>query len=151
MNLPVEAIEMECPIRINRTEVCLDSGGAGAKRGGLGLKREYEVLDGTVRLTHRGERFFSQAPGLAGGEPGAFAKSRIVRADGSEETIRSKIVCNMAAGDRLIVETPGGGGYGPKAERSRADIQADLDNHKISPEAVQAIYGLTPEKRQARR
>jgi N-methylhydantoinase B len=146
MNLPVEAIEMECPIRINRTELCADSGGPGRKRGGLGVLREYEILDGTVRLTHRGERFFSQAPGLAGGEPGAFARSRIIRKDGSEEIIPSKRVCDLSKGDRLIVETAGGGGYGPKNERSQADVALDLSNHKITAPSAKAVYGFTAAK-----
>jgi N-methylhydantoinase B len=145
MNLPVEAIEMECPIRVHRTEICMDSGGPGAKRGGLGLRREYELLDGTITLTHRGERFFSQAPGLAGGQAGSFARSHIIRANGSQEVIHSKVVCNLAVGDRLVVETPGGGGYGPVADRTRAEIESDLANHKISSAAADTTYGFTPQ------
>ena len=75
MNLPAEAMEMEAPIRIHRVALRRDSGGAGEWRGGLGIVREYEVLDGEVSFSHRGERHFSAAAGLAGGEQrrvGAF-------------------------------------------------------------------------------
>ncbi|MCC7273260.1 MAG: hydantoinase B/oxoprolinase family protein [Alphaproteobacteria bacterium] len=143
MNLPVEAIELDCPIRVHRTEVRPDSGGPGRHRGGLGILREYEVLDGTVALTHRGERFYSAAPGLAGGEPGASSISRIVRADGTIETIPSKLVCTLAAGDRLIVGTAGGGGYGDKGARTRDAVRDDVRNGKVTPEAARAVYGLS--------
>lgn len=62
MNLPAEAMEMEAPIRVHRVALRQDSGGAGTFRGGLGVVREYEILDGEVSLSHRGERHFFSAP-----------------------------------------------------------------------------------------
>ncbi len=59
MNLPAEAMEMEAPIRLHRVALRPDSGGAGEFRGGLGVVREYEVLEGEVSFSHRGERHFS--------------------------------------------------------------------------------------------
>ncbi|HZK92231.1 MAG TPA: hydantoinase B/oxoprolinase family protein [Stellaceae bacterium] len=70
MNLPAEALEMEAPIRLNRVALRAGSGGAGEWRGGLGLVREYEVLEGDVSFSHRGERHFSAAAGLHGGGEG---------------------------------------------------------------------------------
>ncbi len=98
MNLPAEALEMEAPIRLNRVALRRDSGGAGEWRGGLGVVREYEVLEGDVSFSHRGERHFSAASGLAGGQDGAMARSLILRADGREEMIRSKIAAVLHAG-----------------------------------------------------
>ena len=95
MNLPAEAMEMEAPIRIHRVALRRDSGGAGEWRGGLGVVREYEILDGEVSFSHRGERHFSAAPGLAGRNSGASARSVIRRADGSEEAIPSKITTTL--------------------------------------------------------
>lgn len=132
MNLPVEALEMDSPIRVTRTSLAIDTGGLGQKRGGLGIHREYEILDGTVQLTHRGERFFSRAPGLAGGGPGASSSSTIIRKNGEEEIIPSKMVCTLVAGDRLIVKTAGGGGYGPPTARTERDANSDRQNHKTS-------------------
>jgi N-methylhydantoinase B len=141
MNLPVEAMELEAPIRIHRVALRRDSGGAGEWRGGLGVVREYEMLDGEVSFSHRGERHFSAAPGLAGGERGASAHSAIRRADGCEEIIPSKITTTLAKGDRLIVETAGGGGYGDPRQRPVERIEADIRDGKIGPEAARAVYG----------
>ena len=66
MNLPVEALEMDVPIRLHRSELRPDSGGPGAWRGGLGISREYEILSGEVVFTHRGERHRRPAPGRGG-------------------------------------------------------------------------------------
>ena len=111
MNLPAEALELEAPIRVRRMALRRDSGGAGRFRGGLGCVREFEFLEGEVTLTHRGERHYHAAQGSQGGEAGACAVSTIVRGDGSEETIRSKVLTSVKAGDRLLVQTAGGAGY----------------------------------------
>ena len=117
MNLPVEALEMDVPIRVHKTELNTGSGGSGKFRGGLGLVREYEILHGTVIFTHRGERHSHPARGLMGGEPGGKAYSKIKRCDGKEIVIKSKIVETLRIGDRILVQTAGGGGYGRPADR----------------------------------
>jgi N-methylhydantoinase B len=127
MNLPAEALEMEAPIRLHRVALRAGSGGAGEWRGGLGLVREYEVLEGELSFSHRGERHFS----AAGGEAGAMAKSVIRRADGTEEVIRSKIATRLQAGDRLTVETAGGGGYGEPKARPADRMAEDVANGKL--------------------
>jgi N-methylhydantoinase B len=131
MNLPAEALEMEAPIRLHRVALRQGSGGAGEWRGGLGLVREYEMLEGELSFSHRGERHFSAANGLLGGGSGAMAHSVIRRADGTEEVIPSKIVTRLKAGDRLTVETAGGGGYGDPGNRSPERISEDAANGKI--------------------
>ncbi|MDJ0388771.1 hydantoinase B/oxoprolinase family protein [Roseomonas sp. E05] len=132
MNLPAEAMEMETPIRLNRVTLRPGSGGAGTWRGGLGTIREYEVLGEDVAVSYRGERHFSAARGVAGGADGAMARGTILRADGSTEVIRSKIVTRMRRGDRILVETAGGAGYGPPAERDAAAGEADRRNGKTT-------------------
>jgi N-methylhydantoinase B/oxoprolinase/acetone carboxylase alpha subunit len=135
MNLPAEALEMEAPIRLHRVALRAGSGGDGEWRGGLGLVREYEVLDGPgtgdVAFSHRGERHFSTAAGLAGGKEGARAHSVIRRADGGEEIISSKIVTMLHPGDRVTVETAGGGGYGDPALRDGKLMAADIIDGKV--------------------
>jgi N-methylhydantoinase B len=143
MNLPAEAMEIEAPIRIHRVALRRDSGGPGEWRGGLGTVREYEILDGEVSFSHRGERHCSAAPGLAGGERGASARSLIRRADGREEVIPSKITTTLGKGDRLIVETAGGGGYGDPRRRPAERVEADIRNGKVSVDAARAVYGRT--------
>src|SRR3984957_4636505 len=132
MNLPAEALEMEAPIRLHRIALRAGSGGAGEWRGGLGLIREYEVLDGDISFSHRGERHFSAAAGLNGGQEGARARSVIHRADGNEEVIPSKIATTLHPGDRLTVETAGGGGYGDPRQRRPERLAADIADGKVS-------------------
>ncbi len=139
MNLPAEAMEMEAPIRLHRVALRRDSGGAGEFRGGLGVVREYEILADGVTFTHRGERHYSAAPGMAGGMPGASARSVIRRTDGSEQVIPSKALTVLNRGDRVIVETPGGGGHGDP--RRRGSVAEDIANGKVSAEAARAAYG----------
>ncbi len=139
MNLPAEALEMEAPIRLHRVALRKDSGGAGEFRGGLGVVREYEILADGVTFTHRGERHFSAAQGLAGGQPGASAHSVILRADGREEVIPSKALTVLNKGDRVIVQTPGGGGYGDPARRQR--VVDDVADGKVSAAAAREQYG----------
>jgi len=140
MNLPAEALELEAPIRIHRVALRRDSGGAGEWRGGLGVVREYEVLDGEISFSHRGERHFSAAAGLDGGSSGASARSVIRRADGREEVIPSKTTTTLAKGDRLIVETAGGGGYGDLQRRPAERIETDIRDGKVSLDSARDRY-----------
>ena len=132
MNLPVEALEMDVPLRVRRSELRPDSGGRGEFRGGLGIHREYEVLAGEVVFTHRGERHRRPAQGAAGGGPGACAHSVIRRADGTEEVIPSKMVVRLHPGDRVEVNTAGGGGYGDPGARPPDRLAADLAGGKVT-------------------
>lgn len=142
MNLPVESFERDAPLRIHRTSLRTDSGGAGTFRGGLGIVREYEVLEGEVTFTHRGERHFCAAAGAEGGQPGTMARTIIYRNGGGSETVPSKLVTRLHPGDRIVIETAGGGGFGDPRKRSRDSVRADLANGKISKEAAQSIYEL---------
>ena len=135
MNLPVEALEMDVPIRIHRSELRPDSGGQGEFRGGLGISREYEVLAGEVVFTHRGERHRRPAQGAAGGGPGARAHSVIRRATGAEEVIPSKTLVRLQPGDRVEINTAGGGGYGDPMARAADRLSADLAGGKVSESA----------------
>jgi N-methylhydantoinase B len=132
MNLPAEALEMDAPIRVRRIGLRRDSGGAGRWRGGLGQVREYEILDGPISFAHRGERHTTQAEGLAGGGPGASAVTVITRADGTREIVKSKLVTALARGDRVRMETPGGGGYGDPGARDPARRADDVADGKVT-------------------
>ncbi|HEX5326956.1 MAG TPA: hydantoinase B/oxoprolinase family protein, partial [Acetobacteraceae bacterium] len=142
-NMPIEAIETEFPLRMRRYALRRDSGGAGKFRGGLGCVREYEVLAGPITFTHRGERHYCPARGFAGGGAGAPARSVLIRGDGTEEVIPSKIVTTLHAGDRVVLESAGGGGWGPPGLRDLAAVSADVRNGKISAESAVGIYAPT--------
>jgi N-methylhydantoinase B len=120
---------------MRRSELRPDSGGRGEFRGGLGISREYEVLAGEVVFTHRGERHRRPAQGAAGGGPGACAHSVIRRAGGAEEIIPSKTLVRLHPGDRVEVNTAGGGGYGDPGARAADRLAADFVGGKVSEEA----------------
>ncbi|MFQ5719921.1 MAG: hydantoinase B/oxoprolinase family protein [Acidobacteriota bacterium] len=112
LNTPVEAIEHALPVRVERYAIRHGSGGAGRYPGGAGLVREYLFL-ADAELTLITERRARGPWGLAGGSDGAPGRNTLVRADTDrEERLGAKCRRQMAAGDRLIIETPGGGGWG---------------------------------------
>jgi N-methylhydantoinase B/oxoprolinase/acetone carboxylase alpha subunit len=133
MNLPAEALELESPIRLLQVALRPGSGGAGEHRGGLGTVREFEMLTDGISMSYRGERHFSRPRGLFGGEDGQAAHAVVIRADGVEETIPSKLVTLLNKGDRLLVETAGGAGYNPPASRAPAAMADDAADGKIGP------------------
>ncbi|OWT63991.1 hydantoinase B/oxoprolinase family protein [Candidimonas nitroreducens] len=140
MNLPIEALGTDAPIRVHRFGLRRDSGGAGWFRGGLGVVKEYEFLADGIRMSYRGERHSTRARGLLGGQDGAMSQAAIHRRDGSIEPIASKTTTTVNAGDRLVVETAGGGGYGEPGRRDPAALASDVANGKVSSEAADTLY-----------
>jgi N-methylhydantoinase B/oxoprolinase/acetone carboxylase alpha subunit len=110
-NTPIEALEHHLPLRIRTYSLRQGSGGAGQYPGGEGLIREYEVLTNTS-ATLLTERRIGRPYGAQGGEPGAAGRNSIIRANGSVEPLPSKARIELLPGDRLRIETPGGGGFG---------------------------------------
>jgi N-methylhydantoinase B len=106
LNTPVEALELEYPLRMVRYAVRRGSGGAGRYRGGDGVIRELEALV-PLRFSLITERRRHPPPGAAGGRPGARGRNLL---DGTE--IAGKATGELRPGQRLTIETPGGGGYG---------------------------------------
>jgi N-methylhydantoinase B len=106
LNTPVEALELEFPIRVREYSVRRGSGGEGAHRGGDGVVRELEAL-AALRYSLITERRRHRPPGAAGGGDGALGRNLL---DGQE--IEAKSIGEVRPGQRLRIETPGGGGYG---------------------------------------
>jgi N-methylhydantoinase B len=110
LNTPIEALEGEYPLRVERYALRQGSGGAGRHRGGDGLVRAVRVeTDATVSLLT--ERRRHPPEGVAGGESGATGRNLI---DG--EAVPAKVTRDVAAGTTVTVETPGGGGHGPSGD-----------------------------------
>jgi len=109
-NTPAEALEHYLPVRIRQYAIRKGSGGDGASRGGDGLVREYEMLTDTS-VTVLSERRRGRPYGVLGGEPGQPGRNTLIR-DGKEQPLPGKIELQLREGDRLRIETPGGGGYG---------------------------------------
>jgi N-methylhydantoinase B len=106
LNTPIEALELEFPMRMIEYSLRRGSGGAGAHRGGDGVVREIEAL-APLHYSLITERRRHAPPGAAGGEPGAPGRNLL---DGSE--LPPKSIGELAPGQRLRIETPGGGGFG---------------------------------------
>jgi N-methylhydantoinase B len=111
LNTPAEALEYSYPLRVTKYALRQGSGGEGKHRGGDGIVRELEVLtDATVTLL--ADRRKTKPYGLAGGQDGSPGRTEILRADGSVEVLPGKTSRQLRRGDRIRVQTPGGGGWG---------------------------------------
>jgi N-methylhydantoinase B len=111
LNTPAEALEYSYPLRVRRYSLRPGSGGAGKHRGGDGIVREIEVLT-DCEVTLLADRRSRGPWGLAGGESGVPGKTSLIRADGSVEKMPGKFSTRLKKGERIRVESPGGGGWG---------------------------------------
>jgi N-methylhydantoinase B len=111
LNTPAEALEYAYPIRLRQYSLRPKSGGAGLHTGGDGIVREIEVLT-DAQVTMLADRRSRGPYGLAGGADGAPGRTAIVRGDGSEEEIPGKTSVRLRSGERIRIESPGGGGWG---------------------------------------
>lgn len=122
LNTPIEALEMEYPVRVVRYELRAGSGGNGKRRGGNGLRREIQFLSpATVSIIS--ERRSTGPYGLFRGEPGRPGVNVLIRS-GKEKELPSKVVVDVKQGDTVRIETPGGGGYGTPESRDTEEKEA---------------------------
>jgi N-methylhydantoinase B len=110
LNTPAEALEYAYPLRVREYKVRKNSGGNGRHRGGNGVIREIETLV-PARMSLLSERRKRAPYGLAGGDDGKPGTASIIR-DGRARRLKSKGSWELKAGDRVRIETPGGGGFG---------------------------------------
>jgi N-methylhydantoinase B len=116
LNTPVEALEYSFPFRVHAYGYRRGSGGKGKYRGGDGLVREIELL-GDAQVTLLSDRRRLRPYGLHGGEQGAAGRGFLYRANGRAEQLPGKCTFSAGAGDRVRIETPGGGGWGTETDR----------------------------------
>ena len=105
-NTPIEVLEMNYPIRVNKYEIRKNSGGVGEQNGGDGIVREYQFLK-NANVTILSERRRRQPQGLGGGGAGEAGLNFY-----NNELINGKVALSVMSGDRVRIETPGGGAYG---------------------------------------
>ena len=140
-NVPNEFIESYFPLRIERYETIPDSGGAGLHRGGNGLSVAYRFLcDGEIGI--HDERWLTYPWGVLGGETGMRSTKRLVRTDGSEEWLPSKVEgVKVKEGDLLYFNTWGGGGWGDPYARDPELVRADVERNLVTAEGAKR-YGV---------
>ena len=149
-DLPIEALELEYPLRVERYELVTDSGGAGKSRGGLGLRRDIRYLHGEGSFTNRSDAQKVPAEGVLAGHPGQPSRHSLLHADGEMQKLPSKATnLEITAGDTIQMITAGGGGYGDPLEREPDRVVDDVIDAKISAEAALDVYAvvLSPDGR----
>ncbi len=127
MNTPIESIEQSIPVRFRAYELRPGTGGRGRWRGGCGVRREWELLAEEATVSILTERNRVAPWGLAGGGDGGLARHLVRRADGTEEVLPSKHTTRLRLGEILVIQTPGGAGYGNSAERDPEAARRDRD------------------------
>lgn len=138
--IPVEVHEATYPFLIEGFALRTDSGGAGEFRGGLGLTRRYLMLAPT-RMSTRFERTKCAAWGMHGGHDGAPGNVVIEAANGTRRTALKDSV-QLQAGDRVRIETGGGGGFGDPRRRDRDKVHEDVKRGYVSRDTARTVYGL---------
>ncbi len=133
-NLPVEALETEYPLTLLRHELAEGSAGAGRFRGGLGIRRVYRV-ERECRFTAEGSRFAARPWGLEGG--GEASGTNLDFGDGRTDCSGT---VDLKAGQIVSIATPGGGGYGPPANRSLHAIERDVAENRYSASLARELY-----------
>jgi len=113
LNTPAEALENAYPVRLRRYSLRPNSGGSGLHAGGDGIVREIEVLT-EAQVTMLADRRTRGPYGLNGGNEGTPGRTVIIRNDGREEVLPGKSSTRLRAGERVRIESPGGGGWGKK-------------------------------------
>jgi len=140
-NLPVESIEQEYPLRVEEYSLVEDSGGAGRYRGGMGMRRVVTPVDHECVFNGAGERFRYQPWGLFGGQAGGSGRFLLRDADGERRLDDKPGEIGIGAGDRVVIETPGAGGYGEPGERHADAIERDRQSGKFSRQFLNDYYG----------
>jgi N-methylhydantoinase B len=142
---PIEAIEQKYPVHVEGTALREDSGGAGRWRGGLGLTRAVRIQAPATRLSVLAEKAVLPPFGVCGGGPGAPNRFWVKR-DGvavAPSPLPGKVSAfPLQAGDVLVMESSGGGGFGDPLDRDPAAVAADVAEGYVTREAAERVYGL---------
>lgn len=139
-NIPVEVIEHNNPVRIERFGLIPDSGGAGEFRGGSGIRKDVRVLADDCMLTLLGDRHTTAPWGVFGGGEGAKGES-IVNPGNDQRQCGSKEVVTLRHGDVVSLRTSGAGGYGPPSKRDPQAIARDVADGYVTREYARRVYG----------
>jgi N-methylhydantoinase B len=141
-NTPIEVIETEFPVRLRRFEWICDSGGPGKFRGGLGNRKDYELLGRATVTVRLGHQFENPGWGVLGGQSSKPVRAFLNPGTDKEVSLRPLQTMTLSAGDIFRVEMPGGGGFGNPYERDPLSVLHDVLDGFVSAESAQSDYGV---------
>jgi N-methylhydantoinase B len=136
---PIEILESEFPCRISAFDLVADSGGAGEFRGGLAFRRSYELLQHAT-VVRRYDRAKFPPNGVAGGKPGSRSRFVIRLGTDEQQEMPASGSYDLRAGDRFLLQSAGGGGYGDPRKRDRAALAHDIAEGYVSADAAVRDY-----------
>ena len=142
-NSPIEVVEGEQPVRIERYGFRADSGGAGKHRGGVGMVRSYRltgVPDAVLQVRSDRQKF--QPYGLQGGGKGAFAANYLTGSSGERVQLPGKFMRTFQRGELYEAILAGGGGWGDPLEREPQLVCEDVVDGKVTANAAASEYGV---------
>jgi N-methylhydantoinase B len=140
---PIEIVESEFPVRIERFELVQNSGGPGEWRGGLGYRREYRLLGAEALWSVRADRHIYSPWGVLGGADGLPGVHAVQPGMPEERQVPSRYGGHpMRSGDTVLVQTNGGGGYGDPRRRDPDRVRQDVRNGYVSAAAAERAYGV---------
>jgi N-methylhydantoinase B len=142
MNTPIESMEQYLPLKFNSYSLREDSGGPGKFRGGCGLIRSWTLTSTKATLSIMSERNKIRPWGLYGGKPGKLGKYTLIKKNGEIMVLPAKTTIEIYQDDTLIIETPGGGGYGNPYQRDLKLVHKDVLNKLVSKKSAEKHYGV---------
>lgn len=141
-NHPIEYVEANYPVRVERFSLRENSEGPGKFRGGLGGIKEYRMLIDDVEMHIDGDRLRLRPFGLRGGDASSYQRYVWVHTDETSEDLRSKRGYHFNKGDLVRLFTPGGGGLEPAIERDPAAVVEDVVQEYIDRDRARESYGV---------
>jgi N-methylhydantoinase B len=140
---PVEILEAEFPVRVERFDLVQDSGGPGQWRGGLGFQRQYRLLGEQATWSIRSDRHDYEPWGIREGLGGKPGRHLVAPDTAEEKQVPARYGGHrMKQADAVRLETAGGGGYGNPRERNPELVLADVRNGYVSIESAERDYGV---------
>ena len=140
-NTPIESIEADQPLLIERYGLVPDTGGAGKYRGGLGMVREFRILADEATFQLRSDRHDFLPWGMEGGKPGTPTRNYL-NPDTENRELPSKHLMTLKKGDLYRLVQAGAGGYGDPLERDPYAVLEDVQQEKLSVDYVRREYGV---------
>ncbi len=143
MNTPIEAVETEFPLRVERYELITDSAGPGKFRGGLGTRRHWRVLSDEAVVNLRSDRFKHSTPGIFEAQPAKASYAELRRGNEEPRPLTSKVAGLRLQRDDLVCwDLAGGGGYGNPIDRDPELVRGDVLRGYVSRNAAREMYGV---------